>query len=167
MIKFIKEWIIPLAIAVVLAWAINYLVIFKIRVPTESMVPTIMPKDQIFCTRVHSFTKLNRGDIIVFNSDELHEVLVKRLIGLPGDKVDIKNGYIYINDEKYNDSFVKNRDIYNGSFKVPEGKYFFMGDNRPVSLDARYWKNTYIPRSKIMGKAFFKVWPINKMGLLK
>lgn len=167
MIKFIKEWIIPLLIAVLLAGAINYLLIFKIRVPTPSMVPTIMPKDQIFVTRVHGFTKLKRGDIIVFKSDELKEVLVKRLIGLPGDTVDVKKGYVYINGTKYNDYFVKNRDDYDGSFKVPAGKYFFMGDNRDVSYDGRYWKEKYIPRSKIMGKALLRVYPFNKIGILK
>lgn len=167
MIKFLKDWIVPLAIAVILAGAINLLLIFKIRVPTESMVPTIMPKDQIFVTRVHSWTNLKHGDIVVFNSDELHEVLVKRLIGLPGDSVEVNNGYIYINGNKFNDYYVKNRDNYNGSFKVPKGDYFFMGDNRPVSLDARFWKNHYIPRSKIMGKALLRVYPFNKIGFLK
>ena len=167
MVKFFKDWIVPLAIAIILAGAINFLLVFKIRVPTESMVPTIMPKDQIFVTRIHSFTKLNRGDIIVFNSDELHEVLVKRLIGLPGDTVEVKSGYVFINGKKYDDSFVKNRDQYDGTFKVPSGNYFFMGDNRPVSLDARYWKNHYIPRNKIMGKALLRVYPFNKIGLLK
>ena len=167
MIKFIKEWVIPLIIAIILAGAINYLVIFKIRVPTESMVPAIIPKDQIFVTRVHSWTKLNRGDIVVFNSDELKEVLVKRLIGIPGDTVDVKGGYIYVNGKKFNDNYVKNRDSYSGSFKVPQGKYFFMGDNRPASWDARLWKDHYIPRSKIMGKAFLTVYPFNRFGMLK
>lgn len=167
MVKFLKDWIVPLIIAIILAAAINLLIVFKIRVPTESMVPTIMPKDQIFVTRVHGFTKLNRGDIVVFNSDELHEILVKRLIGLPGDSVDIKDGYVYINGNKFNDSYVKNRDDYTGSFKVPAGEYFFLGDNRPVSLDARFWKNHYIPRNKIMGKALFRVFPFNKIGLVR
>lgn len=167
MIKFIKEWMIPLLVAVLLAGAINYLVIFKIRVPTGSMIPTIMPKDQIFVTRLHSWSKLKTGDIIVFKSDELNMVLVKRLIGLPGDNVEVKDGYVYINGNKYNDSFVKNRDQYNGTFKVPKGSYFFMGDNRPDSFDGRLWKNHYIPRSKLMGKVLLRVYPFNKMGIVK
>jgi signal peptidase I len=166
-VKFIKEWIIPLIIAFIIAAAINAFVIFKIRVPSESMVPTLMVKEQFFALRVHSFTKLRLGDIIVFKSDELNEVMVKRLIGLPGDKVDVKSGRIYINGVKYNDSFVKNRDDYTGSFKVPAGKYFFMGDNRPVSFDSRFWKEHYIPRNKIMGKVFIRVYPFNKIKLIK
>jgi signal peptidase I len=167
MVKFIKDWVIPLIIAVVLAAAINYLLVFKIRVPTESMVPAILPKDQIFVTRTHSWTKLNREEVIVFQSDELKEVLVKRLIGLPGDTVEFKDGFIKINGVKLNDHYVENRDDYNGTFKVPADSYFFVGDNRPVSLDARYWKNKFIPRSKIMGKAVLRVFPFDRIGIIK
>jgi signal peptidase I len=167
LIKFVKEWIIPLIIAVIIAGAINTLIVFKIRVPSESMVPTLMVKEQFFALRVHSWSKLSHGDIIVFKSDELNEVMVKRLIGLPGDNIEVKSGIVYINGVKYNDSYVKNRDNYTGSFKVPEGKYFFMGDNRVVSFDSRYWKEHYIPRNKIMGKVFIRVYPFNKISIVK
>lgn len=167
MIKFIKEWIIPLIIAVIIAGAINMLVLFKIRVPSESMVPTLMVKEQFFALRVHNWSKLKHGDIIVFKSDELNEVMVKRLIGLPGDNVEVKSGIIYINGVKFNDSYVKNRDDYTGSFKVPQGKYFFMGDNRGVSFDSRFWKEHYISRNKIMGKVFIRVYPLNKIKIIK
>lgn len=167
MIRFLKDWLVPLLVAVILTYAINSLIMFKIRVPTESMAPQILPRDQIFVTRIHSWTKLERGDIIVFDSEELNEVLIKRLIGLPGDKVEFKKGYIEINGAPFDDSFVKNRDSYNGKFEVPTDCYLFIGDNRPNSFDARLWKNHYIPRSKLLGKAGFRIYPFNRIGFVK
>lgn len=131
------------------------------------MIPTINLNDKILVTRIHNFDNLKRGNVIVFYSDELKETLVKRLIGLPGDKIDIKNGIVFVNGEKLEEDYVKNKDDYNGSFEVPQGKYFFLGDNRPVSLDARYWKEHYIDSSKIEGKAQFIFYPFKDFGMLK
>jgi signal peptidase I len=166
--KFIKEWIWPLVIACVVALLVNKFLFFKITVPTGSMLPTIQLKDQIFSTRIYNLNHLKRGDIIVFQSDELHLRLVKRLIGLPGEEVDLKDGGIlYINGKKVDEPYVINKDTMNKSFKVPLGHYLFLGDNRPISLDARYWKNPYIPGNKIEGKAVLRVYPLNKIGFLK
>lgn len=164
---FIKEWLIPILSAIVIVLLLRQFVFFNVYVPTGSMIPTINKDDKVLVTRVHSYSSLARGDIIVFYSDELGETLVKRLIGLPGDKIDIKNGEVYVNGDKINQDYVKNKDQFNGSFEVPEGKYFFLGDNRPVSNDARYWKNHYIDGSKIEGKAQFVFYPFNDFGKLK
>lgn len=166
---FIKEWVVPIIIAFILALAINKYLFFKILVPTESMYPTIKPQDRIFVTRVYHPEKLKRGDIIVFYSDELNERLVKRLIGLPGDKIDIKDGIVYINGKKYNEPYVVNHDDYTSfeTFIVPSGEYFFLGDNRPNSQDSRYWDYSYIKAKKIEGKAIFILFPFNRMGFLK
>lgn len=166
--NIIKEWVLPLIVAVFLAILINKFLVFKIKVPSGSMIPTIQLNDQIFTLRVHNLNSLKRGDIVVFYSDELHMRLVKRLIGLPGEKVDLKNGgQLYINDKKVNEPYVVNKDDLDKSFKVPKGDYLFFGDNRPISLDARYWKNPYIPGKKIEGRAIFRVYPFNKIGILK
>ncbi|MCX7884089.1 MAG: signal peptidase I [Caloramator sp.] len=166
---FVKEWVIPIVIAFIIALAINKYLFFKILVPTESMYPTIKVQDRIFVTRVYHPEKLKRGDIVVFYSDELRERLVKRLIGLPGDRIDIKNGTVYINGKKYNEPYVFNKDDYTSSetFVVPSGEYFFLGDNRPNSLDSRYWQYSYIKADKIEGKAIFTLFPFNRMGVLK
>jgi signal peptidase I len=167
-LNFIKDWIIPLAIACLLALAINKFVLFKIKVPTGSMIPTIQISDQIFALRVYNPSHLKRGDVVVFYSDELHMRLVKRLIGLPGEKVELKDGgKLYINDKKVEEPYVINKDSMNKSFQVPKEHYLFLGDNRPISLDARYWKNPYIPANKIEGRAVFRVYPLNKIGILK
>lgn len=164
----VKEWVLPIIIACILAFLINKFVLFKIKVPSGSMIPTISVSDQIFAFRVHNLKSLKRGDIVVFKSDELHIRLIKRLIGLPGEKIDLKDGgKLYINGKQVDEPYVVNKDNVNKSFSIPEGHYLFLGDNRPVSLDARYWKNPYIPGEKIEGKAVFRCYPFNKMGLLK
>ena len=166
--NIIKEWIVPIAIACLIAVLLNKFLLFKIKVPTGSMIPTIQISDQIFTTRIYNFNNLKRGDIIVFHSDELHMRLVKRLIGLPGEKVELKDGgVLFIDGKKVDEPYVVNKDGTNKSFKVPSGHYLFLGDNRPVSRDARFWEHPYIPANKIEGKAVFRVYPFNKIGILK
>lgn len=165
--QFFMDWILPIGAAIIIAILINKFLIFNVYVPTGSMIPTINEEDKGIVTRVYNPENLNRGDIVVFYSDELEKTLVKRLIGLPGDKIQFKNGVLYLNGEKVEEDYVKNKDNYNGSFEVPEGKYFFAGDNRPVSNDARYWKNPYIDESKIEGKFRFRFYPLKDFGTVK
>ena len=84
-------------IALVLAFLINKFLIFKVKIPSESMVPTLNVGDRLFVTRIYNPEKLKRGDIVVFHSDEKNEDMIKRLIGLPGDKVVIKDGIVTVN----------------------------------------------------------------------
>lgn len=165
--NFFKEWVIPILSALVIVFLLRQFVFFNVYVPSGSMIPTININDKVLVTRIHNFNNLKRGDVIVFYSDELGETLVKRLIGLPGDKIEIKNGAVFVNGEKVEENYVKNKDNYNGNFEVPQGKYFFLGDNRPVSLDARFWKEHYIDSSKIEGKAQFIFYPFKDFGMLK
>ena len=92
--NFFTEWVVPILIALVLAFLINKFLIFKVKIPSESMVPTLNVGDRLFVTRIHNPEKLKRGDIVVFHSDEKNEDMIKRLIGLPGDKVVIKDGIV-------------------------------------------------------------------------
>lgn len=166
--KFIFDWVVPFAVAIILALLINKFLIFKILVPTSSMFPTIKPQDRIMATRVHNVKNLKTGDIVIFESKELGETLIKRLIGLPGDTVQVmENGSVLINDKKINQSYVINKSTKTGIFKVPEDHYLFFGDNRSDSLDARYWKQAYISASDIKGKAQFVIYPFNRVGMLK
>lgn len=161
------EWVIPILISLVLAILINKFLIFKVKIPSESMVPTLNVGDRLFVTRVYSPEKLKRGDVVVFYSDEKNEDMIKRLIGLPGDKVVIKDGVVTVNGETLKENYIGTADNYNGEFEVPEGKYFFLGDNRYWSLDSRYWENPYIDGSKIKGKAQIKVYPWSDFGKIK
>lgn len=166
--KIFKDWIIPIIAAIIIAFIINKLVFFNVTVPTGSMLPTINLGDKILVTRVHNKNNLKRGDVVVFHSDELKEDLIKRLIGLPNDEVEIKeDGSLYVNKEKIDESYVVYPGGKTGKFKVPEGSYFFMGDNRANSLDARYWEKPFIPEKDIMGKARIIISPFSRFGKLK
>lgn len=167
-VKLIKDWVIPILIALAITFLVNKFIFFNIQVPSESMYPTIKIGDRIMVLRIPRTNSLKRGDIVVFNSKELKEVLVKRLMGLPGDEITIdENGNVAINGRLVEEPYVLKKD---GSvaktFKVPEGSFFFMGDNRPVSWDSRKWEQPYIPKEAIMGKAFFRIYPFNRFGKL-
>ncbi len=167
--SFFFDWILPIFAALVLAFLIYKFALFKIKVPTGSMRPTVEIGDQLFVTRVYNPSNLKRGNIIVFKSDELHEQLLKRIIGLPGDHVEIKSdGSVYVNGEKLKEDYVK----YPGgrsdmTFDVPQGKFLMLGDNRDNSDDARYWQNPYIDGKDIEAKAQITVYPFNRIGFVK
>ncbi len=163
--KLFQGWFFPLVCAIVLALLINRFVFFKVTVPTGSMLPTIKLGDQLIVTRIYNVNNLKRGDIIVFKSDELRKILVKRLIGLPGEKVDVeKNGNVFINGKKIDEPYVVYPDEYEVHFEVPANSFLFFGDNRADSLDARKWFEPYIPANKIMGKAQIVVYPFKRFG---
>ena len=162
---FIKEWLLPILVAIILATLINKFLFYNIKVPSESMYPTIKIGDRITVTRVYDKSKLKRGDIIVFYSYELKDKLIKRLIGLPGDEVDIKdNGQVFINGKKIEEPYVVYKEELGKQFKVPQDKYLFFGDNRAGSLDARKWENPYIDSKDIKGKARFLIYPFKRFG---
>lgn len=165
--KFIKEWIIPIISAIAIAFLINKFLFFNMEVMSGSMIPTLNISDRYIVTKVYNKENLKEGDIIVFYSHEYNERLVKRLIGLPGDKIEIKDGAVFRNGEKLNQDYVKNKDTYNGTYEVPQGQYFFLGDNRPNSADSRYWKNSYVDASDIEGKVQFRFYPFKDFGTVK
>lgn len=165
--NFFFDWVIPIFIAIVLAICINKFLIFKVYIPSSSMVPTLNVDDRLLVTRVYNPEKLQRGDIVVFDSDELNETVIKRLIGLPGDTIKIDGTAVYVNGKKLDEPYVKYPLESYGTYKVPEGKYFFLGDNRANSNDSRFWKDPYIDADKIQGKAQIKIYPLSQIGFLK
>lgn len=164
--NFFNDWIIPVFIAVVIAILINKFLIYKVYIPSSSMVPTLNVGDRLLVTRVYNPDKLKRGDIVVFDSDELNETVIKRLIGLPGDTIKIDGTSVYVNGKKLDEPYVKYPMDSYGIYKVPKGKYFFLGDNRANSNDSRFWKNPYISGDKIRGEAQVRIYPFNSMGFL-
>jgi signal peptidase I len=165
---FFREWVIPIISAIVISLLINKFLLFNIYLPPSgSMIPTLNNYDRALVSKIYDVNNIKRRDIIVFYSQELDEILVKRLIGLPGDKIEIKNGTVFVNGEQLEEDYVKNKDQSNGTFKVPDGKYFFLGDNRPISNDSRFWKNPYIDSSDIKGKLQFRFYPLKDFGMIK
>lgn len=164
-IKFTRDWIIPIVISIILAFLINKFLIFKACIPSESMVPTINKHDRLFVSRIYNYDNIKRGDILVFYSNEFQQLFIKRVIGLPGDKVEIFKGIVEINGEIINEDYVKNNDFnYTGSFTVPYESYLFLGDNRSNSKDSRFWRNPYINKKDIKGKAWIRVYPYKNFG---
>ena len=127
-------------------------------VPSESMTPTVNVGDWGFANRLaYIFREPQRGDIIVFRNTS-GELLIKRIIGLPGDTVSFYDGNVYINDGLLNESYIsleQNTIAERNDFYVPEDQYFVMGDNRTDSYDSRFWSEPYINRRNIMGKYIY------------
>lgn len=165
--RIFKDWIIPIIFALGIAILIRKFIFFNVEVPTSSMVPTINPDDRMIVTRIYNTNNIERGNIIVFYSDELGKTLIKRAIGLPGDHIVIHDGIVNINGEDIKEDYVKNNELFNGTFDVPENKFFFLGDNRAHSDDARKWENLYIDKDSIQGEAIFRFYPFGSLGILK
>lgn len=155
-------------LALAISFFLNHYVVANARIPTGSMENTVMPGDRVLASRLsYLFEEPKRGDIIIFHfpDDESQEFL-KRVIGLPGDVIDIIDGKVFVNesDTPLEEDYLK--DLPNGDFgpyKVPEDSYFLMGDNRDDSYDARYWENTFVTKDEIIAKAILRYYPSIKL----
>ena len=171
------EFIAPIVIAMIIAMVLKHCVFANAVIPTGSMLDTIQQGDRVIASRLaYTFNDPERFDIAIFKyPDNEKEYFVKRVIGLPGEKVDILNGTVYITGAdgktlELRDDFVsdENKDNYSGSFVVPEDCYFVMGDNRDNSVDSRYWVTTnYVSRDKFIGKVMFRYYPFKTAGKLE
>ena len=175
--SIIREYLEAIATAFILALIVMTFVIQAFKIPSGSMIPTLKVGDHIFVLKFIYGVKIpfsdtilfhtwapKRGDVVVFKypRDEKTD-FVKRLIGEPGDTIEIKNKQLYINGEAMKEPYIvhsdsavlQDRDNF-GPITVPEGKYFMMGDNRDQSLDSRFWG--FVSENKLKGKAFIIYW---------
>ena len=188
----ILSWVEVIVVAVALALFIDNVIIINATVPSGSMEKTIMTGDRVLGTRFsYWFSEPRRGDIVVFKYpiDEAlgkNTKFIKRIIGLPGETVEIMDGVVYINGEALQEDYINGpwTDENDGfQFHVPEGEYLMLGDNRNNSSDSRWWARiaiskglasdmeeaeafSYVPRKKILGKAYVRYWPITQIGSL-
>jgi len=172
--KIALEWIKDILIAVIIA-----VVIIQFIKPTivkeSSMEPNFYSNDYLFINKMsYKIHDIKRGDVIVFHSDLLTEsgqkkLLIKRVIGLPGDQIDIHNGKVYINGKLQLENYIKEQYTIGSidGLVVPKGKLFCMGDNREVSIDSRYEEVGCVKESKVVGKVVFRLYPFNKIGIIK
>ncbi len=172
-LRELLSWIVTFSVAILLALVLKNYVIINATVPTGSMEHTIEPGDDLFGLRLtYRFSEPERGDIIIFKfPDDESQKYVKRVIGLPGEKVTITEGKVYINDseEPLEEDYLKEEWVQATGpfeFEVPKDGYLVMGDNRNDSYDARYWENTYVTKDKIIGKAYFIYYPFSRFGSL-
>lgn len=163
--KEVWEWIKIIISAVAIAFVLNTFIIANSRVPSGSMEPTIMTKDRVIGSRLsYVFGDPERGDIVIFKYPDDESVhYVKRVIGLPGDVVDIIDGNVYLNgsDTPLEEPYIREPMIPEAPmhFEVPQDSYLMLGDNRNYSLDARRWNNTYVKRDKLTAKVLFRYFP--------
>ena len=168
--KEIMEWIIVIEVAVILAVVLNMFLIVNAIVPTASMEPTIMTNDRIFGNRLaYNNSDPKRGEIIIFKfPDDESQLFIKRIIGEPGDTVELKDGKVFINGEALDEPYLAAIPYGEyGPITVPENAYFMMGDNRNNSADSCYWKQPFVYRDKILGRAAFCYYPFSHFGKIE
>lgn len=166
------EWIKSILLAVVIAIIIKTFIFNTTYVLGNSMYPTLHEKDRLFTNKVlYLIDEPSRGDIVVLHApDEIKKDYIKRVVGIEGDMVQIKNGEVYLNDEKLNEEYIAPNSYTNEELeiKVGNGEVFVLGDNRlkNASKDSRYFGTVDI--DEITGKAFFRYYPFNdRFGILK
>ncbi len=177
------DWAVTIIGAILIVLALKEWVVNPYRIPSSSMEPTLhcaRPSpgcgahfsDRVLACRIClDFSDPSRGDIIVFKTPPKAEqkcgeggTFVKRLIGLPGETVSERNGFVFIDGRPLKESYIAqgHRDTQTGVWHVPKGQYFFMGDNRAQSCDSRQWGS--VPRGNLIGTVFFVYWPPNRIG---
>lgn len=135
----------------------KYVLLFGI-IPSSSMEPTLLSNSfAIINGTKYWWSSPERGDIIVFYSEELEETLIKRVIGLPGEEVSFEDGLVHINGRILSEPYLSSEEFTLAfqTFNVPEQEYFLLGDNRMNSYDSRSWKTPYIHLDQIKGKLLF------------
>jgi len=183
----LRDWTESIIVAFLLAMVIRTFVVQAFKIPTGSMRPTLLEGDLILVNkfiygakipftgfRLPAVAGLKRGDVIVFiYPEDPKKDFIKRLIGLPGEAVELKNGSIYINgqpllDPLFNQRYYYNRGDFgleNGKLVVPKDQYFVLGDNSASSKDSRYWG--FVPKNNILGKALVIYWPPQRIRIIK
>lgn len=162
-----------LAVVLVITYVIVNFVGVRTEVIGTSMTPTLADGDQLIVEKVsYYFSEPKRYDIIVFPyPEEPKKHYIKRIIGLPGETVQIIDGYVYINgellDEHYGNEVMNNAGIAGDPIVLGEDEYFVLGDNRNNSEDSRYAAVGNIKRSDIDGRAWVRIWPFDSFGILK
>jgi signal peptidase I len=172
-----------LGLSAVFAFGLRAAVVQAFYIPSESMLPTLQINDKLMVDKIsYRFSNPVRGDIVVFNpTAQLEKELdadgkprhrdsfVKRVIGIPGDRVEVKSGKVYINGAAIDEKYLNEAPNYNWSSTeltpdgvIPKGQYLVLGDNRNNSYDSHYWG--FVPKDKIVGKAVVRYWPIDRLG---
>ena len=168
-VREVISWALILLIAFIVGNCMNQYVLMKAVIPSGSMENTLQIDDRIFGLRIaYLFSKPERGDVVMFDYPDNESTLyVKRIIGLPGETIEIIEGKVYIWEDDIGEDLMLIEEPYlketpigsYGPYTVPEGCYFMMGDNRNSSWDSRKWENKFVAKEKIRCKAWFRYSP--------
>lgn len=156
--KILKE-LVPYIVILVVVVLIRTFIVTPIIVDGDSMSPTLTDDEMMLLNKLGS---IERNDIVVINNEEGY--IIKRVIALPGESIECRDGVIYINDEKYDDNFASKTDDFVKQF-LNDDEYFVMGDNRLVSMDSRIFGA--VTKEEILGTTNFVIYPFNKFGKIK
>src|SRR5579884_1395038 len=170
----IIEFIQTLVVFAAIGTAVYLFIAQPHKVSGSSMYPNFKNNDYIITNKIgYDFEKPQRGQVIVFkNPKDLSQDFIKRIIGLPGEKVKIQDGHVFINDQQLPEPYLPDGlQTMAGAFAqegqeidIPPDNYFVLGDNRPASSDSREWG--FVTRQEIIGQAFFRYWPENEIGII-
>ena len=172
-LSIIWSWIWSFIVAFIIVGGVYFFLGRPFTVSGASMYPTLHNGDRMVLSKVGD---VHRFDVVILKAPDENVEYIKRVIGMPGDTVEMKNGVLYINGKKVDQPFINTEALakqtvfiddftlesLTGESKVPEGKYFVLGDNRGVSKDSRMIG--FIDRSAIEGKAVFTIWPFGRIG---
>ena len=176
--RVVLEYVVLAVVAIAVALLIQAFLVKPYRIPSPSMEDTLLVGDRVLVDRISwRFSEPDRGDIVVFHSPVPGPVLIKRIIGMPGDTVSLRDGAVYVKGQRLSEPYVRS---VNGQheatdpfqtglpwalqqpYKVPAGSYFLMGDNRTNSGDSRDFGP--VARGQLVGKAFARYWPPGRIG---
>lgn len=164
MIEEVKDWAISIIVAIALAFLIRTFIVELYIVDGPSMRPTLENHERLVVNKfIYNFHEPARGDIIVFRYPrDPSRDFIKRVIALPGDTIEIKDGQVFVNDQLQNESYIleKTRTEYPKA-QIPDGTIFVMGDNRNNSEDSRFADVGFVPFNLIKGKAILIFWPVD------
>lgn len=168
----ILELVKTLASAAILAVGIRACVAEARYIPSESMLPTLEIDDRLIIEKIsYRFREPKRGDVVVFSpTDALKEqnykeAFIKRVIGIPGDIVEVKDGDVYVNNQLLDEKYIEEAPNYRyGPIEVPAEQYLVLGDNRNNSYDSHHWG--FVPIKNVIGRAAVRFWPLDRLGNL-
>lgn len=164
-----RSWLRDIFFAAVTAILIVVFVVQPVKVEGTSMQPHLADQERIFVNKfVYHFSEISRGDIVVFwFPKDPTKSFIKRVIGLPEERVEIRRGEVFINGSRLVEPYVRPAYFdYSsvGPLIVPGGRYFVLGDHRNSSNDSRNWG--FVPKENVFGKAVFRYWPVTKLGVI-
>ena len=169
LLEGVRGWTRDIFFAALIAIVIVVFIIQPVKVEGTSMQPKLADQERVFVNKfVYYFSDIQRGDIVVFwYPKDLSKSFIKRVIGLPGEKVEVRSGVTFINGRRLIEPYIVSERLDDSFYfpdVVPPGHYFMLGDHRRSSSDSRNWG--FVPHRNIVGKAVFRYWPVSKLGII-